>query len=110
VLDKEEPCTRPDGGFRGEYLFSSDAGAIAERTDKVFYMEDNDVVHVKNGNLEVFNFHAALDDHVLSDNRIISTLPFELETIMRGSFDHYMQKEIYEQVPLTPDPEDCFFF
>mmetsp|Transcript_1034 Transcript_1034/g.2687 ORF Transcript_1034/g.2687 Transcript_1034/m.2687 type:complete len:564 (-) Transcript_1034:1717-3408(-) len=97
VLDKEEPCTRPDGGFRGEYLFSSDAGAIAERTDKVFYMEDNDVVHVKNGNLEVFNFHAALDDHVLSDNRIISTLPFELETIMRGSFDHYMQKEIYEQ-------------
>mmetsp|Transcript_17752 Transcript_17752/g.25593 ORF Transcript_17752/g.25593 Transcript_17752/m.25593 type:complete len:458 (-) Transcript_17752:28-1401(-) len=97
VLDKQETGIHPDGGFKGEYLFSSDAGAIGERTDKVFYMEDNDVVHVRRGNLEVFNFHAALDDHVFSDNRIISTLPFELETIMRGSFDHYMLKEIYEQ-------------
>jgi glucosamine--fructose-6-phosphate aminotransferase (isomerizing) len=33
----------------------------------------------------------------MSSIRSIQTLEMEIAEIMKGSFDHYMQKEIYEQ-------------
>lgn len=80
-----------------EYFFSSDASAIIEHTDKVVYLEDYDMVHIaENGYLQMFN----LGDHAknpISTNRSIATLNMELEQIMKGSYPHFMLKEIYEQ-------------
>lgn len=37
------------------------------------------------------------DDGTVSTIRAIETLEIELAAIMKGQFDHFMQKEIYEQ-------------
>ncbi len=38
-------------GGQVEYFFASDASAIIEHTDRVIYLEDDDVAAVKNGKL-----------------------------------------------------------
>eukprot|EP00871_Galdieria_phlegrea_P006049 jgi/Galph1/931/GphlegSOOS_G5706.1 len=88
VLRKEE-------AQKTEFYFSSDPSAIVEHTNKVFYPEDNDVVHVKDGTMEVFC--SSNEDPSISQNRILSTIDLELEQIMKGKFEHFMLKEIFEQ-------------
>lgn len=82
---------------KAEYFFSSDASAIVEHTDKVVYFEDNDLAHVSDdGHLQMFNFGESHSRSIVS-NRSIATLDMELEHIMKGSYPHFMLKEIYEQ-------------
>lgn len=82
---------------KAEYFFSSDASAIIEHTDKVVYFEDNDLAHVScDGHLQMFNFTDS-DTRVIASNRNIATLDMELEHIMKGSYPHFMLKEIFEQ-------------
>lgn len=82
---------------KAEYFFSSDASAIIEHTDKVVYFEDNDLAHVNyEGHLQMFNFTDS-DTRVIASNRSIATLDMELEHIMKGSYPHFMLKEIFEQ-------------
>jgi hypothetical protein len=40
-------------GVPVEYFFASDASAIIEHTNKVIYLEDDDVASVKNGSLSI---------------------------------------------------------
>jgi len=86
---------RKDEAQKTEFFFSSDPSAIVEHTNKVFYPEDNDVVHVKDGNMEVFCY--SNEDPSIARNRLLSTIDLELEQIMKGRFEHFMLKEIYEQ-------------
>lgn len=91
--------SHPDGkdGAKAEYFFSSDASALVEHTDKVVYFEDNDIVHLNhNGNLQMYNFGDSATRSIAS-NRTIATLDMELEHIMKGSYPHFMLKEIHEQ-------------
>lgn len=62
-----------------------------------FIFKDNDVVHVTNGRLNIYNFHTDGNSEKLAQDRVMSTLPMEIESIMKGNFPHYMLKEIYEQ-------------
>lgn len=81
-----------------EYFLSSDASAIIEHTDKVVYLEDDDIVHINsNGELSMFNFAKSDASKTIGSNRNIATLDMELEQIMKGSYPHFMLKEIYEQ-------------
>lgn len=85
----------PDGT---EYFLSSDASAIIEHTDKVVYMEDNDLVHIdQHGHLEMFQVADSENSRAIASNRTIATLDMELAQIMKGSYPHFMLKEIYEQ-------------
>ncbi len=77
-----------------EYFFASDASAIIEHTDRVMYLEDDDVASVKNGKLSLHRVHRNVDDNA---NREITTLKMEIQQIMKGSFSTFMQKEIFEQ-------------
>ena len=43
------------------------------------------------------HIHRLRKDDGLSSVRAIETLEIELAEIMKGQFDHFMQKEIYEQ-------------
>eukprot|EP00172_Hildenbrandia_rubra_P001540 Plantae.Rhodophyta-Hildenbrandia_rubra.ctg21057.p1 GENE.Plantae.Rhodophyta-Hildenbrandia_rubra.ctg21057~~Plantae.Rhodophyta-Hildenbrandia_rubra.ctg21057.p1 ORF type:complete len:702 (-),score=123.08 Plantae.Rhodophyta-Hildenbrandia_rubra.ctg21057:176-2281(-) len=84
-------------GDKREIFFSSDASAIIEHTDKVVYMEDNDLAHVDGqGNLKVYNYNEFHTKNIES-NRTIATLQLELQQIMKGDYDHFMLKEIFEQ-------------
>ncbi|CAG8509665.1 8615_t:CDS:2, partial [Scutellospora calospora] len=77
-----------------EYFFASDPSAIVEHTKRVLYLEDDDIAHISEGDLQI---HRLKSNDGMSAVRSIETLELELAKIMKGSFDHFMQKEIYEQ-------------
>ncbi|KAI8899789.1 glutamine:fructose-6-phosphate amidotransferase [Globomyces pollinis-pini] len=77
-----------------EYFLASDPSAIVEHTKRVLYLEDNDIAHIYDGELHI---HRLRREDGMSSIRSIQTLEMEMAEIMKGSFDHFMQKEIYEQ-------------
>lgn len=77
-----------------EFFLASDAAALVEHTKKVCFLEDDDVAHMYDGELHI---HRSRRDAGASTTRDIKTLEMELAQIMKGKFDHYMQKEIFEQ-------------
>lgn len=77
-----------------EYFIASDASAIIEHTKRVLYLEDDDIAHIGNGQLHI---HRLRRNDAISSMRSIETLEMELAEIMKGPFEHFMQKEIYEQ-------------
>ncbi|KAF7658846.1 hypothetical protein LDENG_00006790 [Lucifuga dentata] len=77
-----------------EYYFASDASAIIEHTNKVLYMEDDDIAIVAGGKLSIHRMKRQAGE---DPARVIQTLQMELQQIMRGNFDAFMQKEIFEQ-------------
>ncbi|XP_029020440.1 glutamine--fructose-6-phosphate aminotransferase [isomerizing] 2 isoform X2 [Betta splendens] len=82
-----------------EYYFASDASAIIEHTNKVLYMEDDDIAVVTEGKLSILRMSRQVGDDPV---RAIQTLQMEMQQIMKGNFDAFMQKEIFEQ------PESVF--
>lgn len=77
-----------------EFFLSSDPSAIVEHTKKVLYLEDDDIAHIHEGSL---NIHRLKKDDGSSNVRAIQTLEIQLQEIMKGRFEHFMQKEIFEQ-------------
>lgn len=77
-----------------EYFIASDASAIIEHTKRVLYLEDDDIAHISEGELHI---HRLRRNDGLSSMRSIETLEMELAEIMKGQFDSFMQKEIFEQ-------------
>ncbi|SPP81360.1 glutamine--fructose-6-phosphate aminotransferase [isomerizing] 2 [Drosophila guanche] len=78
-----------------EYFFASDASAVIEHTNRVIYLEDDDVAAVKrDGTLSIHRLNKCTDDpHI----REIITLKMEIQQIMKGNYDYFMLKEIFEQ-------------
>lgn len=58
------------------------------------HLEDDDVAHIKDGELHI---HRLRRDDTMSSIRPIQTLEQELAQIQKGNFDHFMNKEIFEQ-------------
>lgn len=85
---------QPLEGKEVEYFFASDASAIIEHTDRVIYLEDDDVAAVKDGALSIHRLKKCLDD---PHAREITTLKMEIQQIMKGNYDSFMLKEIFEQ-------------
>ncbi|KAF9357405.1 glutamine--fructose-6-phosphate transaminase (isomerizing), partial [Mortierella sp. NVP85] len=77
-----------------EYFLASDPSAVVEHTKTVLYLLDDDIAHIRDGELRI---HRLRRDDGISSIRSIQTLEIELAEIMKGSFDPFMQKEIYEQ-------------
>lgn len=86
-----------------EFFLSSDANALIEHTKRVMVIEDNEVVHMKDGSVSIYKFDfdkaKILGDipRPASVHRALSTLHMEVEQLSKGSYEHYMQKEIFEQ-------------
>lgn len=77
-----------------EYYFASDASAVIEHTNRVIFLEDDDVAAVVDGKLSIHRINRRAGDHPA---RAIQTLQLELQQIMKGNFSSFMQKEIFEQ-------------
>jgi len=82
----------PSDGDAVEYFFASDASAIIEHTNRVIFLEDDDVAAVKQG---VLSIHRNNKEGDLA--REITTLKVEIQQIMKGNYSTFMQKEIFEQ-------------
>jgi len=79
-----------------EYFFASDASAIIEHTNRVIFLEDDDVAAVANGVLSIHRVKRGVDDGN-QISRDITSLQMEIEQIMKGDYSTFMQKEIFEQ-------------
>jgi len=79
-------------GIAAEYFLSSDVNAIVEHTKTVITMQDNDLLHFKDGRYGYFNINEENEKE-----RHFETLNIEIGQIDKGSFAHFMLKEIYEQ-------------
>ncbi|KTW30138.1 glutamine-fructose-6-phosphate transaminase (isomerizing) [Pneumocystis carinii B80] len=77
-----------------EFFLSSDSSSVIEHTKRVIYLEDDDIAHIRDGKLRIHRLRR--EDGELSI-RSIQTLEIELANVLKGNFDHYMQKEIFEQ-------------
>ncbi|KAK9471781.1 uncharacterized protein V1510DRAFT_430926 [Dipodascopsis tothii] len=77
-----------------EFFIASDASSVVEHTKKVLFLEDDDIAHIYDGELHI---HRARREAGQSTTRSIQTLEMELNQIMKGNYDHFMQKEIFEQ-------------
>jgi len=76
---------------QNESLAASDVSALAQYTDRVVYLEDNEVARLEAGRFWI----TTVDNKTVS--RLPTALEFGPEVIDRGEFPHYMLKEIYEQ-------------
>ena len=74
-----------------ESLAASDVSALAQYTDRVVYLEDNEVARLEAGRFWI----TTLDNKAV--NREVTALEVGPEASDRGEFPHYMLKEIYEQ-------------
>ena len=87
------------GVGKGEYFLASDIPAFLDRTKDVVYLYDGDMVVVhppKSGrgpSYEILDFR---DLRPLS--RPVQSVSWDIEHAAKGEFDHFMLKEIAEQV------------
>lgn len=89
-----DPSSTATSGNPIEYFFASDPSAVVEHTNRVIYLEDGDIAHVNPSGIRIVR--ASVHDGT-SSIRAIQTLEMALAEIMKGSFEHFMQKEIFEQ-------------
>ncbi|KAK1647371.1 hypothetical protein QYE76_065176 [Lolium multiflorum] len=79
-----------------EFFFSSDLCAIVEHTKNYLAIEDNEIIHIQDGSVSILKFDREKEKPA-SVERALSVLEMEVEQIKKGSYDHFMQKEIHEQ-------------
>jgi len=75
----------------GEFFVASDASAILEHTRSVVYLDDGEMVVLTRDGYRVRNL---TDTHV---DKPVNQIEWDLATIERGGFSHFMLKEIFEQ-------------
>ena len=73
------------------HFLGSDSLALTSLATKICYLEDGDLVIIRSDNIEVFDSKNNLtnrpfEDHHITDNEV-----------SKGSYSHFMEKEIHEQ-------------
>ncbi len=74
-----------------EWFVASDASAILEHTRSVVYLDDGEMVVLTRNGYRVRNLS------VRNIEKPVNQIEWDLATIERGGFDHFMLKEIFEQ-------------
>lgn len=80
-----------------EYFIASDVPAILKYTRKVYYLENDEVVHIKDGVLRI------LDKNKNEIHKELQTVEWDIEAASKGGFDHFMMKEIFDQPQAISD-------
>ena len=73
----------------GEFFLASDVSAILEYTNKVVYLEDGDIVIVTMDGYRIINNEREV-------KREVRTVPWSIEDVEKGGYEHFMLKEIHE--------------
>ena len=74
-----------------EFFVTSDVAAIIIHTKKVIYLEDNEVVTINHESYQITNLQ---NENIESD---ISIVDWDVSSIDKGEYKHFMLKEIFEQ-------------
>lgn len=75
----------------GEYFLASDPLALQKVAQEFIYLEEGDVVEISSSSIQIY------DSSGKAINRTVHTRIFEFDTVDKGNFRHFMQKEIFEQ-------------
>ena len=75
----------------GENFLASDALALAGRAHSMVYLEEGDVAVIKASTIQILD-HAGQEV-----KRVSKPMPTQSEAVDLGPYQHYMQKEIFEQ-------------
>lgn len=78
-------------GSESEYFLASDVAALVDYTQKVVYLNDDDVVVAKRTGYEIMT----VSSHTV--NRNVEEVEFDADAASKSGFEHYMLKEIFEQ-------------
>jgi glucosamine--fructose-6-phosphate aminotransferase (isomerizing) len=106
VLDEREPdklvAARRGSplllGITDNAIFvASDATAIVSYTDRVVYMDDDEIAVCRGGQYEILDFEAQAKEHEEHQIKI------ELKAIEKAGYDHFLLKEIMEQPKTIQD-------
>jgi glutamine---fructose-6-phosphate transaminase (isomerizing) len=76
---------------QGEMFISSDSSAFLKYTKRVIYLHSSEVAHITEHAVKAYDAHLAPIAKESED------LGFVTEEITKGSYQHYMLKEIFEQ-------------
>lgn len=74
-----------------EILLASDVSALISRTPEVVYLNDGEVVHIRNHGFTI----STLDSENIEP--VINTVDWVIQDSELGDFEHFMLKEIFEQ-------------
>ncbi len=107
VIDKEDPgklvAARKAsplviGIGDGEFLLASDATPIVEHTQKVVYLNDEEIAVVtRDGELQIKDIGNEIK------MPYVQQLDMKIESLGKGDYEHFMLKEIYEQPETIAD-------
>ena len=96
---KSSPLVVGIGESNKEFFIASDATPIAEYTNHVVYIDDEQIVKIERGKeMEISNLQA---EHVDVD---VTEIDVDLNMLDKGGFPHFMLKEIFDQPKCL---EDC---
>ena len=79
------------GVGEGEWFVASDASALLQHTRSVVYLDDGEMAVLTRDGYRIRNLETAQID------KPINQIEWDLATIERGGYDHFMLKEIFEQ-------------
>lgn len=74
----------------GEYFFSSDKQALAGYADKLIYLDDWDIVHLKSNDYQI-------KSHGIPTEKKVEDMDIEILASSKWNYKHFMLKEIFEQ-------------
>jgi len=77
-------------GSNGNYI-ASDQMALLSKTKKFIYLEEGDIAEVKLDKITIFDIDGNLVDRPVIKSKI------KEGQVDKGNYDHFMQKEIFEQ-------------
>ena len=78
-------------GNNSEFFLASDVSAIINHTQKVVYLDDNDIVQITGNDYSIVN----MNSHEVQ--REVKDVEFDADAVAKGGFAHFMLKEIFEQ-------------
>ncbi|MFL2981133.1 MAG: glutamine--fructose-6-phosphate transaminase (isomerizing) [Methylophilaceae bacterium] len=84
-------CPLIIGQGQSEYFIASDISALLGVTRKIIYLEDGDLATLTKNSINIFG------SNLKKINRKINHSKVKVSSMDLGPYDHFMQKEIYEQ-------------
>jgi glucosamine--fructose-6-phosphate aminotransferase (isomerizing) len=79
------------GAGDGEMIIASDASAIVEHTNRVIYLEDREIIDVRSDSFKIYDLDLKKIDRKIED------IDWDITSIEKMGYDHFMLKEIFEQ-------------
>ena len=81
----------------GENFLGSDAQALIQVTNKIIYLDEDDVVEISRESVQIYTLDGKPVERPVHESELSA------DAVERGEYRHYMQKEIFEQPRAVAD-------